>query len=95
MARRRGYPPPRTRNSSRNAEKSSGFSRTRFGSEIAALREYVIVAHGEPRIEVFRRTDDGGWSKGEEARAGGRVRLASIACELDVGEVYRDPFAGS
>ena len=61
---------------------------------IPALREVVIVSHREPRLEVFRRADDGAWAKAEEARAGGRVRLQSIACELDAADIYRDPFAG-
>jgi hypothetical protein len=52
----------------------------------------VVVSHREARIDVFRRADDGTWARAEEARSGARAKLASIACELDVDDVYRDPF---
>ena len=60
---------------------------------IPALREFVIVSHREPCVEVFRRTDDDTWARAEQARSGGRVKLVSIACSLEVDDVYRDPFA--
>jgi Uma2 family endonuclease len=60
---------------------------------IPSLREVVVVSHRGPRVEVFRRGPGGTWSKEADAGSGSRVRLASIACELDVDEVYRDPFA--
>ncbi|MEP7119561.1 MAG: Uma2 family endonuclease [Byssovorax sp.] len=59
---------------------------------IPSLREYVIVSQHEPRIEVFRRGDDGIWSL-HEAGATERVKLTSIGCELAVDEVYADPLA--
>jgi Uma2 family endonuclease len=60
---------------------------------VASLREVVLVSHRERSIEVFRREPDDRWSR-TEARAGSRARLASIACELDVDDVYRDPLTG-
>jgi Uma2 family endonuclease len=59
---------------------------------IAALREIIIVSHREPRVDVFRRGEDGIWTESEQACAGGRARLASIGCTIDVDEIYRDPF---
>lgn len=59
---------------------------------VPSLKEYVLVSQHEPRIEVFRRGDDGIWSL-HEAGATERVKLTSIACELAVDEVYADPLA--
>src|SRR5205814_5137678 len=50
---------------------------------LSSLREYVLVGQKEPRIEVFRREDDGRWSF-EEALAGGSLRLASLGVALAV-----------
>lgn len=59
-----------------------------------SLREFAVVSHGEPCIEVFRRDARGAWEHVQRARSGERVTLASIACEIDVDEVYRNPLAG-
>lgn len=59
---------------------------------IPSLREYVLVSQDEPRIEVFRRGEDGIWSL-HEAGAKERVKLASITCELSVDDVYANPLA--
>ena len=60
---------------------------------VTSLREIVLVSHRERLVEVLRREDDGTWSR-HEARVGETIRLVSIACDLPVAEVYRDPFAG-
>jgi Uma2 family endonuclease len=57
---------------------------------LPSLREYVLVSQYEPRIEVFRRGEDGHWTL-FEAEAGGRVQLTSIGCELVVDEIYANP----
>jgi Uma2 family endonuclease len=57
---------------------------------IGSLREYVIVSHREPLIEVFRPSGDGTWHLAERATTGGSVTLVSIECGIDVDEVYRD-----
>jgi Uma2 family endonuclease len=59
---------------------------------IPALREVVFVAHDERTIEVVRREADGSWSV-IRAGAGESVTLSSLACELSVDAVYRDPLA--
>lgn len=58
---------------------------------IPSLGEVVLIAHDERRLEVWRREGDH-WTL-DVFRAGARARLASIESELDVAEVYRDPFA--
>lgn len=60
---------------------------------IPSLREYVLVAQRERRIEVHRLNEAGHWEL-HEALAGESITLVSIGCRLDVDEVYRDPFAG-
>ncbi len=60
---------------------------------IPSLEEIVLVAHDRPEIEVARREADGTWSR-HVADAGQSARLTSIACNLAVAEVYRDPLAG-
>jgi hypothetical protein len=51
----------------------------------------VFVAHDEQRLDVARRRDDD-WVVAQ-ARAGGRITLDSLGCELTVADVYRDPLA--
>ena len=60
---------------------------------IPSLEEVVLVAHDRPEIEVVRREADGTWSR-HIAATGQSARLTSIACDLSVAEVYRDPLAG-
>ena len=60
---------------------------------IPTLREFVVVSHQEPCIEVFRRSDDGTWANAEQVRRGGSISLASLACDLVVDDIYLDPFA--
>jgi Uma2 family endonuclease len=64
---------------------------------IASLREYVLVAQGEPLIEVYRRNERGNWELFVEARRGERAELTSCGepIELEVDAIYRDPLAGS
>jgi Uma2 family endonuclease len=58
---------------------------------IPSVREIVIVSHRQRRIEIHRRSDDGGaWQLIE---APDRAELAAIGCTLDVAEIYRDPLA--
>jgi Uma2 family endonuclease len=57
---------------------------------IPALREYVLVAQSDPRIEVQRRTEGGRWEL-IEARAGEVIELASLGVRVDVASVYANP----
>ncbi len=58
---------------------------------ISSLREVLLVAHDERLIEVWRRGEDGAWSR-REARSG-NLTLTSVPCTLAVDEVYRDELA--
>jgi Uma2 family endonuclease len=63
---------------------------------IPSLNEYVLVSQHEPRIEVFRRNNEGGksWTL-HVAEASESVQLTSIGCELVVDEVYANPLGGA
>jgi Uma2 family endonuclease len=52
---------------------------------IGALREYVLVSQTEPRIEVYRRLEPGGWEY--DVFTSGNVRLATGAV-IDVAALY-------
>ncbi len=58
---------------------------------LPSLREYVLVSHLTPGIEVWRRNESDRWELAQEACAGERAELASVACALPVDEVYADP----
>jgi Uma2 family endonuclease len=60
---------------------------------LLSLRVYVLVSYLTPRIEVWRRNDVNRWELAQEAGAGERAELASIAGELAVDEVYADLLA--
>jgi Uma2 family endonuclease len=59
---------------------------------IPTLREYVLVAQDEPRIEIYRRNERGRWEL-FEARPGASVELESLGIQLDVSAVYDNPLA--
>ncbi len=77
---------------SRTSEKYDRGDKREHYHQIPSLREIVIGSHREPLIEVWRRGDDGAWQV-TSARSGQAAELASIACALDVDEIYRDPMA--
>jgi Uma2 family endonuclease len=54
--------------------------------QIASLREIVLVAHDQHRIEIYRRGANE-WSRGQ-AGPGESVVLDSISCRLDVDALY-------
>ena len=58
---------------------------------IPSLRDYLLVSQHDPRIEHYRRNDDGTWTL-SEVEPPGEVRI-SIGCELSVAAVYRNPLA--
>lgn len=58
---------------------------------LESLREYVLVAQHEPRIEVFRR--EGTSWRLEEYGPGETVDLPSIDARISVDQVYLDPLA--
>jgi Uma2 family endonuclease len=55
---------------------------------IPSLKEYALISQRSPRIEVFRRNEDGkSWTL-YVVEASESVRLVSIECDLSVDEVY-------
>lgn len=53
-----------------------------------SLREYVLVAQDEVRVELFTRQEDGHWLLSEASRLEEAISLASIGCELRMADVY-------
>ena len=60
---------------------------------LASLREYLLVSQGEALVEHYTREENGLWTF-REHRAGGRVRLESIGCEVAVDEIYLKVLGG-
>ena len=59
-----------------------------FYRTIESLAEYLLVAQDECRIEQYERQADGGWLLSDHRSPEGMVKLASIQCSLELGEVY-------
>lgn len=58
---------------------------------IASLREVMLVAHDERRVDLWRRVGDH-WTQ-LTFRSGEAVALESLECALPVDEIYFDPLA--
>jgi Uma2 family endonuclease len=58
---------------------------------IESLREVMLVAHEEHRVDVWRRSGTR-WIQ-RTFREGEQVELKSVECALAVTEIYRDPLA--
>lgn len=58
---------------------------------IPSLREVLLVAHDERRVDVWRRRD-AGWTQ-VSFRDGESVRLESLGCEISVEAIFHDPLA--
>ena len=57
--------------------------------QVPSLREYVVVESENPRVECYRRGADDQWVVEMMDDPGATVRLASVACEIPMGEIYR------
>ena len=55
---------------------------------LESLREYVLVAQEEARVELFTRQEDGHWLLSEASRLEETLLLASIGCGLRLADVY-------
>lgn len=58
--------------------------------KIASLREYVLIAQREPRVEVFRRQPTGRWEMQEFTQLDQMVRFESLNCEVPMSGIYED-----
>ncbi len=59
--------------------------------QIPSLREVMLVAHDERRVDLWRRTERG-WTQ-LVFHDGTAVELESLGCMLPVAEIYFDPLA--
>lgn len=68
--------------------------------QLAPLREHVLVAQAEPRVERFVRQPDGSWLLREVTKLEGALELESVGITIPLREIYRgvefsDPAARS
>ncbi len=66
--------------------------------QIESLREYMLVAHDRPHVELFSRQDDGVWRLTEATGLESSMELPTIACRLALADVYAKvelPLAGA
>jgi len=55
---------------------------------LESLREYLLVAQHEPRVEHYRRAGEREWMLSEAIGPEEAVELASVGCTLALSEVY-------
>jgi Uma2 family endonuclease len=55
---------------------------------IDSLQTYVLISQSRPHIEVYERQDNGAWMLTEISGLDSRIDIASIACVLDLSDVY-------
>jgi Uma2 family endonuclease len=55
---------------------------------IDSLREYVLIAQDQPRIERYLRQEDGTWLLSDAVGLESRMELTSIGCTLALADVY-------
>lgn len=55
--------------------------------QIAALREYVLIAQDRRRVEVFRRSDEGGWEH-HVHNSGDTIELPSLGVAFTTDQLY-------
>jgi len=58
---------------------------------VPSLFEVVLVSQAEIHVEHFARQPDGSWRL-REVRAGQRLELPALGCELSVDDIYRKVF---
>jgi Uma2 family endonuclease len=58
---------------------------------IPSFTEYLLMAQDRVHVEHFSRQGDGAWLL-REGRAGGRIELPTLGCELLVDDVYLKVF---
>ena len=75
---------------SKSTEDYDRGEKLRHYSHLPSVREILFVSHREPRLTVHRR-DGSEWTV-VEALQHEIMRLESVAGQLMVDEVYRDPF---
>jgi Uma2 family endonuclease len=56
--------------------------------QLESLREYLLVSHDRPHVELFTREEDGVWRLTEATGLEGSIELPTIACRLSLADVY-------
>ena len=59
----------------------------RYG-RIESLKEYVLVSQDMPRVEVFRRRDEGDWLFSEYFGLNAVCRLESLGCAIPLAGIF-------
>ena len=59
----------------------------RYG-QIESLKEYVLVSQDMPRVEVFRRRDNGDWLFSEYFGLNAVCRLESLDCAIPLAGIF-------
>ena len=57
--------------------------------QVPSLQEYVVVESENPRVECYRRGADDQWVVEMIDDLSATVKLASVACEISLHEIYR------
>lgn len=73
--------------STENYDKGTKFDHYRG---IPSLREYVVVAQDSCHILHHRCRKDGSWVLRDIREMDGRLKLASVGCELAVADIYQN-----
>jgi Uma2 family endonuclease len=60
----------------------------RYRTQIATLREYVLVSQHRPLVEHYVRQPDGSWSYSSAGDLSESIDLPSIDCHLPLSEIY-------
>lgn len=60
----------------------------RYTNFIETLEDYVLISQDKPLIEHFSKQPNGGWKKTEIEGLDSILKLASIECEIPLGELY-------
>jgi Uma2 family endonuclease len=72
---------------SRSTEEYDRGEKFEHYKSLPSLRQYVLVSHRDPSVEVWTRSGDGEW-RAVMARAGDVASLGSIDAGLDIAELY-------
>lgn len=57
--------------------------------QISSLREYVMIAHKKPQIDVFFKTDAGFWRIDSYAGLDDVMELRSLGIQIKLADIYR------
>ncbi|SPE40099.1 conserved hypothetical protein [Candidatus Sulfopaludibacter sp. SbA3] len=55
-----------------------------------SLKELLLIAQEEHAVELFRRQQDGNWTVHDSVGLEASVELTSIACTLQLRELYEN-----